>query len=688
MLRHRKNRKNVPKYLKQNKTSSGNATEDALSRMQKNIYRQAALALLTVVLTIVILFAMTSAWYTNIVQSKGLMFEAESWGFDGTITVNEESILAAPGDSGVVHLEVENASDSISTISVNVSKNDMQEEMKKRLFFYVDTQMSRDGETMDRVYLNNYEGYAYTIFSQGNLILTENASNAPQIKWQWVYDVLGYYVQAKPQEVIDENGNTILKMNITEYLRPIEYDFDAATITMDTDASGELRMVLDTVDGTTDPYIYLWQLSKKDGYKGEIAAEDRLENGFYPVDVDDNGYGVYAYMCNYTEIEMATQYDSELAELAYRNAKEEPLTDAEQARLNHTAKLTISAQKDETTAINVNTLDALQNVITQGSADVIQLSSNITIPSGESLTIPRNSRVMVDMNGYTLSSTSGRAVDALPGSSLTMLNGALTGPGTDTATYGIYTIGAEVVMSDVDVSGFRYGVCIGDNADNNPLDSRVHMVGCKINADWYAVFISGNGLQSVQKSQLIVENSTLSSNGIVITGSGNATGNGRWGTDIQILNSEIVGKKANETDKVWGTAIYQPQQNSTMVISNSTVTGYNGIALKGGSIKILDSTITGNGLKNEPAENRDGFTDTGDAVYIDTIYGYEILLEIDGASDLSSMNSHSLQIFKDADTNYSVKIYGGTFDEKQPDAFVAEGSSQTTSGSRYVVTAG
>jgi len=688
LLRHRKNRKNVPKYLKQNKTSSGNATEDALSRMQKNIYRQAALALLTVVLTIVILFAMTSAWYTNIVQSKGLMFEAESWGFDGTITVNEESILAAPGDSGVVHLEVENASDSISTISVNVSKNDMQEEMKKRLFFYVDTQMSRDGETMDRVYLNNYEGYAYTIFSQGNLILTENASNAPQIKWQWVYDVLGYYVQAKPQEVIDENGNTILKMNITEYLRPIEYDFDAATITMDTDASGELRMVLDTVDGTTDPYIYLWQLSKKDGYKGEIAAEDRLENGFYPVDVDDNGYGVYAYMCNYTEIEMATQYDSELAELAYRNAKEEPLTDAEQARLNHTAKLTISAQKDETTAINVNTLDALQNVITQGSADVIQLSSNITIPSGESLTIPRNSRVMVDMNGYTLSSTSGRAVDALPGSSLTMLNGALTGPGTDTATYGIYTIGAEVVMSDVDVSGFRYGVCIGDNADNNPLDSRVHMVGCKINADWYAVFISGNGLQSVQKSQLIVQNSTLSSNGIVITGSGNATGNGRWGTDIQILNSEIVGKKANETDKVWGTAIYQPQQNSTMVISNSTVTGYNGIALKGGSIKILDSTITGNGLKNEPAENRDGFTDTGDAVYIDTIYGYEILLEIDGASDLSSMNSHSLQIFKDADTNYSVKIYGGTFDEKQPDAFVAEGSSQTTSGSRYVVTAG
>jgi len=688
LLRHRKNRKNVPKYLKQNKTSSGNATEDALSRMQKNIYRQAALALLTVVLTIVILFAMTSAWYTNIVQSKGLMFEAESWGFDGTITVNEESILAAPGDSGVVHLEVENASDSISTISVNVSKNDMQEEMKKRLFFYVDTQMSRDGETMDRVYLNNYEGYAYTIFSQGNLILTENASNAPQIKWQWVYDVLGYYVQAKPQEVIDENGNTILKMNITEYLRPIEYDFDAATITMDTDASGELRMVLDTVDGTTDPYIYLWQLSKKDGYKGEIAAEDRLENGFYPVDVDDNGYGVYAYMCNYTEIEMATQYDSELAELAYRNAKEEPLTDAEQARLNHTAKLTISAQKDETTAINVNTLDALQNVITQGSADVIQLSSNITIPSGESLTIPRNSRVMVDMNGYTLSSTSGRSVDALPGSALTMLNGALTGPGTDTATYGIYTIGAEVVMSDVDVSGFRYGVCIGDNADNNPLDSRVHMVGCKINADWYAVFISGNGLQSVQKSQLIVENSTLSSNGIVITGSGNATGNGRWGTDIQILNSEIVGKKANETDKVWGTAIYQPQQNSTMVISNSTVTGYNGIALKGGSIKILDSTITGNGLKNEPAENRDGFTDTGDAVYIDTIYGYEILLEIDGASDLSSMNSHSLQIFKDADTNYSVKIYGGTFDEKQPDAFVAEGSSQTTSGSRYVVTAG
>ena len=237
MWKFKRNKKQVPKYLKQNKApsakasvpvkraSSGSMSPEELQRAQKNITRQIILAGLMVVLTIVILFAMTSAWYTNIVQTSGLVFEAEAWGFDGEITAgSEDPIPASPGDSGVVNLQVQNTSQNISAISVNASKTGMNDEMQKRLFLYVDTHMSRDEETMDRVYLNSQEGYTYTVFANGNLTLTEKVSNAPQLKWQWVYDVLGYYVLAQSTE-IDGEDRTVVQ----EYLRPIEYDYDEAT---------------------------------------------------------------------------------------------------------------------------------------------------------------------------------------------------------------------------------------------------------------------------------------------------------------------------------------------------------------------------------------------------------------------------------------------------------------------------
>ena len=121
-----KPQKHSPKYL--NKKTSDTPKERYLRTVRKNIYRQAMLAVVTIVLTVVIMFAMTSAWYTNIVQTSGLTFEAEAWGFDGTIAVDDRPIEAAPGDEGIVHLTVDNDSDSLSTISVNIAKNGMQDE--------------------------------------------------------------------------------------------------------------------------------------------------------------------------------------------------------------------------------------------------------------------------------------------------------------------------------------------------------------------------------------------------------------------------------------------------------------------------------------------------------------------------------------------------------------------------------
>lgn len=731
MWKFKRNRKQVPKYLKQNnapsgkpsvpvkQASSGKMSPEDLNKVQKNITRQAILAGLTVVLTIVILFAMTSAWYTNIVQTSGLVFEAESWGFDGEIKAgSEDPILASPGDGGVVHLEVQNTSQNVSAISVNVSKTGMLEEMQQRLFLYVDTHMSRDEETMDRVYLNSQESYTYTVFANGNLTLTENVSNAPQLKWHWVYDVLGYYVLAQSTEVQGEDVT-----RVQEYLRPIEYDYDEATTVLkggpmsyvveeeteetdeseenseaaeaaetgeETETGGEtgtgentetegseesITMELTTVDGTRSPEAFLRELSKTDGYAGTIDTTKVTDDGYYPVAVDENGYGVYAYLCNYAEIQRATEFDTYLGELAYKKKVDpDSVKDVDEKLFQFAVTLNISAQKNESKAVNVNRLDTLQDVITQKTADEIQLSDDISIPAGQSLVIPENTRVMLDLNGKTIHCASDKAIDGKPGSSLTIINGEITGPGSETKTYGVYTTGSEVVMSNVKVNNFQYGVFLGDHVKDNPMDSRVHMVDCTVDAGYYAVFVNGNGTQSTQKTQMLIERCTLTSGGMVLTSNGSAD---RAGTDIQIIDSTLTAYPADKETGARGHGIYHPQKDSTMRIVNSTVSGYSGVVIKGGHVSIENSQIEGTGAYQEAKLSTSGFTDTGDAVYVETGFGYDIQLEISGDKTTLSheaKESKSLQVVSADATNVTIRIYGGTFEEAPPDEYIAEGS--------------
>lgn len=640
--------------------------------MRNNIYRQAALAGLTIVLTVVILFAMTSAWYTNIVQTSGLVFEAESWGFDGEIKIGDENaIQAAPGDDGLIPLEVKNSGNGVSAITVNVSEGGMTEEMQKRLYFYVDTNMSRNGEIMDRVYINSREGYTYTLFQNGNLTLSEQVSNAPQLRWHWVYDVLGYYVLAQATTVeTTQNGKATseTKMTVYEYLRPIEYDYDAATVTI-TESGNTVNAKLSTVDGKTEPGVYLWALSQKDGYQGVIDPQKKLSNGYYPVDVDDTGYGVYAYLCDYSEIQTNTVYDTKLGELAYKKSSGETLKDDELKQLTSTVTLNISAQKTETTAVNVSTFSALQQAINMQKADVVQLSSDITLSENNTLTIAGNTRVMLDLNGHTIKNTSGKAIEVQSGSSLTLTNGKLeaTQNVVQEKTYGISATGAEVVMSKVDITGFDYGVYIGDHL-NNELDSLVRLVGCNIDGKTRAVMVSGNGTRSDQKTQAIIENCILTSEGVALSGNGDAS---RSGTDIQIIDSTVKGITKNG---VPAGAIFQPQKDSTMRIYNSTVIGYNGVAIKGGTVEIVKSTIKGDGdVANAAAFSSSGYTDTADAVYMETNYGYEIVLNISD-SELYSENGQCLQVFEKNATNVAVHIESGKFNKPIDTAYLAEGT--------------
>lgn len=677
----------MSKYLRKTKKTNNAVSSPALIRARRNVVWQAGLAIITVILTIVIIFAMTSAWYTNIVQTSGLVFEAEAWGFDGQITIAEQSIQAAPGDEGSIQLEVVNSSESMTSVGISASKSRMDENMQKRLFFYVETQSVRNGETMDRVYLNSMSSYTYTLFSKSKLSLTEQTHNDAPVKWQWVYDMLGYYVLG----TMMEDGS----FNAMEYLRPIEYDYDKATFDYVVDTENNVHLELKTVDGTTTVEEFLDQLSETDGYANDIGTEPT--NGYYPVEVDEFHHGVYVYLCSYTDVEMATKYDTDLGQQAADKDAENPMP-------TYPVTLTVSAQKNDEDVYYVTTLSQLNSAMALFQGGTIQLTEGIVLDDDESIVIPAGAQVLVDLNGKKIEAA-GRAIEAKPGSSALFINGEITGADIGEGIYaseGIYAVGAEVTLNKMNISGFVDAISVGDHTNENVLDSKVRIVDCVLSGKDSSVYISGNGSASAQKTQLIVERSKLSSDAMVIWGNGDANGNGRWGTDIQIIDSTLTSNENCE-----GAAIFHPQKDSTLTIYDSTLSGYTGIAIKGGTVSIQASQIMGKGKGAEtdfddegnPVVNPSGFADTGDAIYIETNYGYDIRLEIDGAeipegettkyvtSAVTSEHRNSIRVWEADAANVSVKIFAGQFNEEQPGHYIASGSVQNKRDERlYEVT--
>ena len=666
MLRFLK--KKQPNKVAESKSAS------ALRSAQQRIFWQIGLVLVTVVLTIVIVFTMTSAWYTNVVQTSGMVIQAESWGFEGEIEVDESVIVASPGDEGAISLKVNNTNETTTAVSVAVSKARIADsEMQKRLYFYVDTQMTRNGEVMEQVYLNTQDSYTYTLFGGQTLALTEEMHSDVPLKWQWVYDVLGYYV-------LGTWSNERDSLTEMEYLRPIEYDYDEATTTFRTE-EGELLMELGTVDGETTVDEFLVEFSRKDGYSGTIDPNQKKGNGYYPVAVDENGYGVYAYLCTYTDIELATQYDTNLAQASVDAEKEggSPQT--------YEIQLMLSAQKHDEDVVHVNSVEGLNTALELETANVVQLSGDISVTSEESLVIPAGKQITLDLNGHSIISQSGdRAVSAKPGSNLTMRNGKVQGAG-DT-NYGVHSVGAKVTMSQVEISGFQYGVYTSDNNDGNTQESTVRLVDCQIDGSICAVFVAGNGTASEQMTQVVIENCKLSSDNIVLSGNGNVAGDGRWGTDIQIINSELIGNPEKLS-----AGIYHPQKNSNLTIYNSDISAYTAIALKGGNVQIIGSRVTGTGAApvGEINPSGSGFVDTGDAVYIEANYDYPVRLEIRADekqnldSVLESKNSRSLRVYPEDASHVQVILYSGRYNEEQPQAYLADGAAQSASGNYFII---
>ena len=140
--------------MKKERVNTPLTTEEltlALQQSKANIRRQAGMAVVAVAVTVVLCFAMTVAWYSNILHTSDLTFKAESWEFqfEGNVALNNGGdIMAAPGDEGVIALSIANISDDtnllgskteVTTIGVNVNmdKTNMAT-LASRIYFYVE----------------------------------------------------------------------------------------------------------------------------------------------------------------------------------------------------------------------------------------------------------------------------------------------------------------------------------------------------------------------------------------------------------------------------------------------------------------------------------------------------------------------------------------------------------------------
>ena len=288
-----------------------------------------------------ILFALTSAWYTNTIQANEITLKTAKWNFDGTITLDGEDNGTLnlgdlyPGDTRPLPVTIQNKDTRGVNVRVEADKSKMgSPEMQQRLYLYVEV-TDEVTNTKTRHYINSLSGYLYTVAAKQTLRITDAElppkENEKQDKnalhLQWVYDMTGYFLLG----TVTEKSSTITVTGKTadtqpEYLMPVTYDLDRAQF----DTDGKLSSVSEyqtNTNGTagyatTDRENYLNRLFEQyiSGYNSNAKPYDKtttiVRGSYYAVDVDKTGYGVWLYLPDKAAIDAAAKWDQEKAATA------------------------------------------------------------------------------------------------------------------------------------------------------------------------------------------------------------------------------------------------------------------------------------------------------------------------------------------------------------------------------------
>ena len=601
------------------------------------IWKQALFALAALATLGVLLYSLTTAWYTNVAETTELVFETESWGFEGQVKALDTGLLLAPGQNACAEMSVTNDGEQINQITVTVDKSSMPEELQKRIYFYVPATVKQHEETVECVYLSPYGGYSYRVMPKSTLLLTaDSAADAP-VRCEWVYDVLGYYVYGtldKDHKLITAEQIKASKRKDVEapvYIRPVEYDYDKAIFQDDK---------LLTVDGDkVDDFVKA--LLAADGYKNVDTT--KIVGDYYAVNItgmsETEQTGLWLYLCTQTEIEAATELDTRIGTYRYLLARKDDqgntveLTEDEKKEYVSVAELLtgtsatiqIAGQNLRTSIADVTEVKNLTAALEQGES--VRLAGDMTL--GEAITIPADKDVIIDLNGKQLTTNVvGQPVlEGAPGSSITVLNGTINGGSRDTA---VQLVGSSAAFSGVTIQG-RLLIDDKNESNENGTVSVVRLSNCTLKTvgdEQVGVHVFGNGAASSSRTVLLVEDCTIESTFAGILGNGS---DDCYGTDIQVLNSTVKGKYAG---------IYQPQRGSRLLVQNSTVEGMTGIAVKGGTVTIRNCIVNGTRedgfvpTAEQVKASRNGWLDTGAGVYVEANYDWaeEIAMTIAGST--------------------------------------------------------
>lgn len=600
------------------------------------IWKQAMFALAALATLGVLLYSLTTAWYTNVAETTELVFETESWGFEGQVKALDTGLLLAPGQNACAELSITNEGEQINQITVTVDKSSMPEELQKRIYFYVPATVKQHDETVNRVYLSNYGGYSYRVMPKSTLLLTaDSAADAP-VRCQWVYDLLGYYVYG----TLDKDNKLITAEQIKEgnrtdvaapvYIRPVEYDYDKATFQDD-------RLL--TV-GEDKVEHFVQALLAADGYKDAGT----VKNGeYYAVNTTgtsgDEQTGLWLYLCTQEEIEAATKLDTRIGTYCYLLARKDdqgktieltPDEKKEYARVAElltgtSATIQIAGQNLRVDVTDVTTAESLTAELSQGKS--VRLAGDMTLAGA--VVIPADKDVVIDLNGKKLTTSLAEkpVLEGTPGSSITVLNGTIDGGNRDTA---VQLVGSSVAFSGVTVRGGLH-IDDGDEQNTEKLTSVVRLSNCTLQTTGDkkpGITVLGNGISASSRTVLLVEKSTIESDYVGIVGSGAVE---QGGTDIQIMGSTVKGTQAG---------VYHPQQDSRLLVQDSTVEGMTGIAIKGGTATLCNCTVYGTRedgyrpLDDKVKGSNNGWLNTGAGVYVEANYdgAEEIAMTIAGST--------------------------------------------------------
>lgn len=635
----------MPVFKRDREEQQQNSRERVVSEAKKRIYKQAGLALTAILVTVALLFAMSTAWYSNVLEAGSLTFQAEKWELNADHVSSNGNVVAQPGARGILPVSYKNTSDSIVNAYVNVSKEQMEVQLQKRIYFYTETPYTvgsgENTETVARRYLTNSTAAPYTVLSMGQLTMSDDFCTVDTpIYWEWVYDLLGYYVRLEPTD----DGSVIEK----EFLRPIVYDYDKATF----DENGNLA----TVDGKHVDH-FLQDITAEDGYlnkfvESNITTDSKTGTKYYTVDNDNQntlGYYTAIRLLTKQEIAEANLWDTEHAGASFIN----------------NVKITITGETANVDMINVGTTEELTNALQSENGGYIRLSGNLELT--ENITVSAKKPVILDLNGATLTggATGGDLFTVGKGRELTVINGTIKNSAGNKTLFGVNN--GKLTVSNVTATAegeSQWGIYIQDNNGTTAQDgdSTVYITHSTISTGLPTVMVIGNNTTTAQKTRCVIENSTLTSDYVAVYGNGQTVSGG---TAIEIKDSIITGKYA---------AVSHPQDNSTLHAENSTFTGNTGIAVKGGTVYLDNCVVTGSATETlAGAFNNNGFTDTGAAVYLEA--GYErdnIAVYITGEnSRITAKKQQALLLYhdeKDTKTRKArIAVSGGTYSSNVTD---------------------